>query len=713
MAFVAPPDAAPDSYCNLMTPPQRDGRSPQRHSAGQVASGISSQDPKSDVLRHHRSKSSVNESHGVIKGSTLNSSSAPVFSGGSSHNATPSTTPSFSRSAFARSESPTRGGNTRRLRPVPRSPPHPSLSLSPSSSSRNPAAGAPSLWHPESNIVTPGIGESKDITSPVAGPSIRTLSPTEIRLFEEPSSSVRSPIVTSPTSSGSHHSNPDQPDSLNQSSTQEAMKSGSYSHTRQYSDRSATHSRRRSRSRSPSSAWNDSKSRHRSRSRNRSPSSPSASEEEEEEEKVHRRGTHGTVIRSVVVPYAAADPTSETSYMFYDAELHGVGPPPELPKALQALSSHTPHQKLSTRDLPTATRSSSLKASQIHPSISDPYLTAGQAAPQAQSQAKSQSVPGAGAPPPRPPRRDSPSSSRRTMSTAPVSIPLPGSLAAPGSEYYSHAPQAYSASTGVAYPYIPASSTIPIPTGSSFPYGSYGYPQAHPQQVYYPPGTVGDAAHSTPSRIPTHLIPSNVGSFSSLGTSYGSSGGSVTSSHGTGRHIRERAGYEPASSVPSSTPPVGANGTANASTGTSGKRSPPGSGSVFATSTPSHLRNEVTLDRNASLASTNTSTSAYLTGDSATGSAYTSSSHPSSSRLTPTDTGTTASSQQSRSTYTDGSGSYEGSLSDAGTQKGGSTLRAAAPSRSSRETYQSVSSARDRCVLVSCFSDLGYIIWLC
>jgi hypothetical protein len=572
MAFIAPPDAAVESYTDLLSssPPEK---RLQRNSTGRQATP-----PPDRRLQHSRSRSTLDEMLGSKR--YIPSGPRPLVS----HLSFSSSATSASSSASSFVQQPpqdqlSRSNSARLNRPHPLSvtrqqstPPSEGSYLPRASSSTSVSVeasylpplldlGAPwtALTNP-SEIVTPGIGQGKEAGAPVAGPTVVPLSPSEMIWTET------SALTTS--SMGLFASKPQNSDV------------GGYdydAHRRARSTQREEDEREKRRQRSGSQS--DSPPPPRSRSRHRdSPPRQGRPRTRPVTPALSRSSSRSPSPRTKTIPHVAAVPypsqqLSEMSYMFFDPELHGVGPPPPPPRALRALSSQANMGTKTTTATPTAPAAVSTTSTPSDPSIPTPSKQ----------------------PPPRPPRRMSPPRPARSAQTdATVTA-----RSAPSQSSYTPTYN-YTSMHGVYMQSQPASSA---------PASAYqaATPADFVQQGYYQAAAAPMIPlYSAPAAIQTHTLATSAAS-----SPYYASAAPPTSSNTGARHTREPA-YEPAT-VP--LPTVFA-----AQTPAVQQQS---------LSQQDHRDESTTLERNTSVASTKysyTSTDSRTTQTSASSAAYTESS---------------------------------------------------------------------------------------
>lgn len=563
MAFIAPPDAAAESYTDLFSSPPSEKR-PQRNSTG--TQGM----PPADAgrLQHSRSRSAFDGLSGSKR--YIPSGPRPLASHlslSSSSTISASSTSSFvqqpSQGQLSRSNS---GGWDQPLASRKYSTPPPERSYVPrSSSSASISAGSSFLpsksdlgaqWTALANpeIVTPSIGQSKEVGAPVAGPTVVPLGPSEM-IWNETS------IPSTSSFMGLFASKP------------QNSAVGGYDYDAHRIARNAQREEERERRRHRSGSQSDSlpsrsRSRHRDspphqgRQRTRPATPPSRSPSPATK----------TIPRVAAVPYPSQQ-ASEMSYMFYDPELHGVGPPPPPPPALRALASQA--------NLGSGTA----QATSAPPALASTV-----------AEHDPSTLMSSNPPPPRPPRRASPPRPVRTAQTDTTTAPR----SAPPQPNY---PPAYNY-TSIHSLYMQAQPSSGVPSSSAYHAAT---PADFVQQGYYQAAAAPMIPlYSAPAAIQTHTLATSTAS-----SPYYASAAPPTASSNTGaRHTREPA-YEPAA-APLLT--------------------------MFATETPAvqrrsssrhSNRENTTLERNTSAASTNysyASTDTRTTQTSASSAAYTESS---------------------------------------------------------------------------------------
>ena len=417
-----------------------------------------------------------------------------------------------------------------------------------------------------SEIVTPDIGQGKEIGAPVAGPTVVPIRPSEM-IWTDTTSASSTSFMGSFTSKPQSSSVKDYDyDAHRRARTARREEEEERGKRRQRSGSQTDSPPPRSRSRHRDSPPRQGRQRTRpvtplsSRPPSRSPSPPIK-----------------TVPRVATIPYPSQQ-SSEMSYMFYDPELHGVGPPPPPPPALRALSSQANigAKTAPVTSVPSAAASSTVPASPDPPIHERPNSL-----------------------PPRPPRRGSPPRGAQTDTTATAPSAPPQSSYAPAYNYASiHSVYMQSQPASGA----PASSAYQATTPADFIQQGYYQAAAAPMIPLYP-------------APPAHTLVTSAAS-----SPYYASAAPPAASSSTGvRHTREPA-YEPAATAPLPT-------AFSTETSAAQKRS---------SSRHSHTDENVTLERNTSTTSTNysyASTDSRATHTSASSAAYTDASY-NSQRLT-------------------------------------------------------------------------------
>lgn len=509
MAFIAPPDAAVESYTDLLSSSLPEKRL-QRNSTGRQATPP----PDARRLQHSRSRSTLDEMLGSKR--YIPSGPRPLVSH-LSFSSSSATSASSSASSFVQQpqqDQLSRSNSGRLNRPHPLSVTRqqstplsedsyvpsafPSTSLNAEGSYLLPKSdlGAPwTVLADPSEILTPGIGQGKEVGAPVAGPTVVPLSPSEMIWTETsaPTASSMGLFASKPQNSELGGYDYD----AHRKARSTRRDEGERDKHRQRSESQSESPPRRSRSRHRDSPPRQGRPRTRpvtpalSRSSSRSPSSRTK-----------------TIPHVAAVPYPSQQ-SSEMSYMFYDPELHGVGPPPPPPPALRALSSQANIGTKTTVTTPTALAAASTNTTPPDPSTLAPSKP----------------------PPPRPPRRMSPPRPARSAQTDAAAT---ARSAPPPSNY----PPVYN------YASMHGMYTQSQPA-SGAPASAYqaATPADFVQQGYYQAAAAPMIPlYSAPPAMQTH----NLATSAASSPYYASAAPpTTTSSNTSSRHTREPA-YEPA-----------------------------------------------------------------------------------------------------------------------------------------------------------------------